>query len=104
MFIIRGELAFENRFFVPIILIPVVVVVLLIVTIIAVMVLQMVEILTLIVVCAKHVIIQAVAQIVGKTFALFIITIKKSAKSVERNIAQIGTMIVPKPVNFVGIR
>lgn len=86
MFIIREELAFENLFFVPIILIPVVVVVLLIVTIIAVMVLQMVERLTLIVVCAKHVIIQAVVQIVGEIFVQSIITIKKSAKSVERNI------------------
>ena len=95
---------FENPFFVLIAVILVVVVEQLIAFGIAVMVLQMVERLIRIAVCAKHVIIQAVVQIVGKIFALSIISIKKSARSVERSIAPIKIILVPRPVSFVEIR
>lgn len=64
----------------------------------------MVGMFILIVTFAKHVIIQAVVQIVGKIFALSIITIKKSAKNVERNIVPIRIMIALIPANFVEIR
>ena len=95
---------FENPFFVLIAVILVVVVEQLIAFGIAVMVLQMVEILIRIAVCAKHVIIQAVAQIVGKTFALSIIIIKKNVKNVERSIVPIKIILVPRPVSVVEIR
>ena len=95
---------FENPFFVLIAVILVVVVEQLIAFGIAVMVLQMVEILIRIAVCAKHVIIQAVVQIVGKIFALSIIIIKKNVKNVGRSIVPIKIILVPRPVSFVEIR
>ena len=95
---------FENPFFVLIAVILVVVVEQLIAFGIAVMVFQMVERLIRIAVCAKHVIIQAVVQIVGKIFALSIIIIKKNVKNVGRNIVPIPIMIALIPANSVEIR
>lgn len=104
MFIMALKSVFENPFFVLIAVILVVVVEQLIAFGIAVMVLQMVERLIRIAVCAKHVIIQAVVQIVGKIFALSIIIIKKNVKNVGRNIVPIPIMIALIPANFVEIR
>lgn len=63
----------------------------------------MVGMFILIVTFAKHAIIQVIVQIVGKTFALSIISIKKNVKNVGRNIVPIRIMIALIPANFVEI-